>query len=72
MLYLNLLEMKTIRKLFAVSAGLLILAFIEGVFTMGAAFNFHHYALIGWIMQGIAVFFTITSSLLLEDGVTGG
>lgn len=63
--------MRTIRKLFAVSAGLLILAFIEGAFTRGAAFNFHHYALIGWIMQGIAVFFTITSSLLLEDGVTG-
>jgi len=59
--------METLRKLWAISAGLLILVFVEGMMTLGAAFDFNNYSLIGWIIQFIVVFFTVISSLLVIE-----
>ena len=64
--------METLRKLWAISAGLLILVFVEGMMTLGAAFDFNNYSLIGWIIQFIVLFFTVISSLLLADEVSKG
>jgi hypothetical protein len=47
----------------SVCLGLLTLIFIEGILTMGNAFNFQSYGLFAWIAQSIGVVFTITLSL---------
>lgn len=45
--------------LLGISLGLLVLIVFEGLFTLGDAFNFENYSIIGWIAQILAVVFTI-------------
>ena len=47
----------------SVCLGLLTLIFVEGVLTMGTAFNFESYGIFAWIAQTIGIVFTITLSL---------
>jgi hypothetical protein len=47
----------------SVCLGLLTLIFLEGILTMGNAFQFNNYGLFAWICQTIGVVFTITLSL---------
>jgi hypothetical protein len=47
----------------SVCLGLLTLIFLEGILTMGNAFNFQSYGVFAWIAQTIGVIFTITLSL---------
>ena len=57
----------TTRKLFAVFSGLLILMLIEGMMTLGHAFDFQNYNIMGWIAQSILLGFTVSASLLAEQ-----
>lgn len=46
----------------SISLGLLVLMFLEGMMTLGSAFNFEGYSTFGWIAQGIIVVFTVALS----------
>jgi hypothetical protein len=54
----------TIKYTFSISIGLLVLMIIEGLFTMGSAFDFATYTAIGWIAQIVAVMFITSASIL--------
>ena len=56
--------MKTIKYMFSISIGLLVLMIIEGLFTMGSAFDFATYTAIGWIAQVVATAFIVSASIL--------
>jgi len=53
----------------SVCLGLLTLIFVEGILTMGDAFNFQSYGVFAWIAQSIGVVFTITLSLHIAISV---
>jgi hypothetical protein len=50
-----------------ISLGLLVLILIEGMITIGSAFNFENYSAFGWIVQSILVIFTISLSITLVN-----
>lgn len=50
-------------KLLAVSTGVLAVIFLEGMMTLGSAFNFEHYTPFSWFVQGVVLLWTITFSL---------
>lgn len=47
----------------SISLGMICLVFIEGMMTLGAAFNFSNYDVFAWICQAIAIMFTISLSI---------
>ena len=53
----------------SISLGIICLVFIEGILTMGNAFNFKDYGVFAWIMQTIGLVFTITLSLHIAINV---
>lgn len=58
--------MKTINYyIMSITLGIICLVFLEGLLTMGSAFMFEQYGVFAWIMQTVAVLFTITLSLHL-------
>jgi hypothetical protein len=61
---------KVLNYTFAISLGLLLLIMIEGLATLGDAFKFEEYSIIGWIAQILGVIFTITASILITDEST--
>jgi len=61
--------MKAVKRTMALSLSLLIVIMIEGLFTMGSAFMFESYTIIGWITQGLVVIFTITFTLVVVAGL---
>ncbi len=62
--------MKTINYyVMSVCLGLLTLIFLEGILTMGSAFNFNNYGVFAWICQTIGIVFTITLSLHIAISV---
>lgn len=61
--------MKEIRRLHYVTSGLLILMFLEGMTTLGSAYNFEDYSTFGWIAQFIIVSFTVLSALRIANEV---
>ena len=58
---------KVLDYTFAISLGLLILIGIEGIGSMGNAFKFEDYSIIGWIAQSLAIIFVISASILLAN-----
>ena len=56
--------MKAVKYIFGICCGLLLLVFIEGMFTLGQAFAFEQYSVFGWIIQTIAVVCTICASVM--------
>ena len=54
----------SIKYTFSISIGLLILMLIEGLFTMGSAFDFATYSAIDWIAQVVAIMFIVSASIL--------
>ena len=54
----------SIKYLFSISIGMLVLIMFEGLFTMGSAFNFSNYTTIGWICQVVATLFILSASIL--------
>jgi hypothetical protein len=46
----------------SISLGLLVLLLLEGLITMGSAFKFEYYTMFSWIVQAIAIVFTISLS----------
>lgn len=61
--------MKDIRTLHYITSGLLILMMLEGMMTLGWAFNFKNYTAFGWFAQGIIVAFTVLSAMRLANEV---
>lgn len=59
---------KAVHYTMGISLGLLVLILLEGMMTLGSAFNFETYSVFGWIMQGILVVFTISLSILIIVG----
>jgi hypothetical protein len=55
-----------LRSTASISAGILIMLFIEGMLTFGAAFCFEKYNVFGWIIQGIILLFTISFSAYIS------
>lgn len=59
--------MKTVKYILGITLGLLILFFIEGLFSFGNAFDFQNYTAIGWIFQSLAIIFTICVSIVATN-----
>lgn len=57
-------------KLLAVSTGVLAVIFLEGMMTLGSAFNFEHYTPFSWFVQGVVLLWTITFSLRCVEKIT--
>ena len=55
--------MKKIKALQYVAIGLVFLMFIEGMMTLGTAFDFKNYGTFAWVAQLILVTATITTAL---------
>lgn len=49
----------------AVTLGLICLFFLEGMLTLGSAFQFESYGIVGWIGQSIMILFTVSLSIHL-------
>ena len=49
----------------AISLGLICLFFLEGILTMGSAFQFESYSIVAWIGQSIMILFTVSLSIHL-------
>lgn len=47
----------------SITLGMICLVFIEGMMTLGSAFQFEHYGTFAWICQAIAIVFTISLSI---------
>lgn len=56
---------KTLRILIALSLGLLLTISLEGIITLGNAFNFENYTFVGWLFQILIFTLTISLSLLI-------
>jgi hypothetical protein len=54
-------------KLLAVSTGVLIVIFLEGLMSLGTAFNFEHYTPFSWFVQGVILLWTICMSLRVVE-----
>jgi hypothetical protein len=57
---------KFLKTTTSICAGLIILLFIEGMFTLGQAFDFEQYNWFGWLVQAIFVILTISFSAWLS------
>jgi len=54
-------------KLLAMSTGVLIVIFLEGMMSLGTAFNFEHYTPFSWFVQGVILLWTICMSLRVVE-----
>lgn len=57
--------MKTIKYVMSISLGLIILTFVEAIFTFGNAFIPTNYNLFGCIIQAIVILFTVSLSIII-------
>ena len=55
--------MKKIKALQYVAIGLVFLMFLEGMMTLGTAFDFSNYGTFAWVAQLILVTATVTTAL---------
>ena len=55
----------TLREFHYVVVSLLLTMIFEGLLTMGLAFKFNNYSIMGWIAQVIIVAFAVTTALRL-------
>ena len=53
---------KVIYYTMSITLGLMVLLLFEGLITMGSAFKFECYTMFSWIVQAIAIVFTISLS----------
>lgn len=56
--------MNIIKYIIGISLGLISLISLEGLATLGSAFNFESYGIIGWIAQILFIIFTVCLSIL--------
>lgn len=61
--------MKEIRTLHYVTSGILLLMILEGMMTLGNAFNFNNYTWFGWFAQGVLVAFTVLTAIRIANNV---
>ena len=50
-----------------VSLGILLTIFLEGLLTMGAAFNFNSYGIFAWLMQAVILTAVVTTVLRIRQ-----
>ena len=55
--------MKEIRTLHYITCAIIILMMLEGLMTMGNAFDFDNYTGFGWFAQGVIVAFTVLTAI---------
>lgn len=55
--------MKLVSFIMNVSIGLVVLLFLEGMTTLGAAFNFENYSALGYVFQALLVTITVCISV---------
>jgi len=56
-----------IKSIQYVSFSILLTIFAEGMFTLGAAFNFHNYGAFAWFAQAVVFTAAITTALRIKD-----
>jgi hypothetical protein len=56
-----------IQTTLSISVGLLVLIFMEGMMTLGTAFNFDKYNWFCWFVQALLVIMTISLSLKISS-----
>ncbi len=61
------MKRKLFRQVCAIAWSLVIVIFIEGLFTMGSALKFDTYTTFGWVFQGLVVTGTIATALLYVE-----
>ena len=61
--------MKTIKYVMSISLGLIVLTFVEAIFTFGAAFIPSTYNLFGCIIQALAIIFTLSLSIIICNNI---
>ena len=59
--------MNIIKYIIGISLGLIVLIMMEGLATLGSAFSFETYGIIGWITQILFIIFTVCLSILLTQ-----
>lgn len=59
--------MNIIKYIVGISLGLIVLIMMEGLATLGSAFSFETYGIIGWITQILFIIFTICLSIILTQ-----
>lgn len=57
--------MQVTRYIFSICLGLVFLFFLEGCMTLGSAFEFENYSVVGWIFQVVAVIAVVSGAILL-------
>jgi hypothetical protein len=50
-----------------VSLGILLTIFLEGLLTMGTAFNFNSYGVFAWLVQAIILTTVVTTALRIRQ-----
>lgn len=55
--------MKLVNFIMNVSIGLVVLFILEGMITLGSAFNFENYSVVGYVFQGLLVTITVCISV---------
>jgi predicted outer membrane lipoprotein len=58
--------MKTLRQVQYCAIAIITVVFLEGMLTLGSAFNFQGYNWFGWFMQAVVFAFAITTALRVE------
>ena len=64
--------MKTLKQIQYVAVAIVATVFLEGMLTLGSAFQFENYNWFGWFIQAVVFAFAITTALRLVDEMKEG
>jgi len=66
---INIYTMKEIRTLHYITCAIIILMMLEGMITLGNAFDFSNYTAFGWFAQGVILAFTVLTAIRIAAKV---
>jgi hypothetical protein len=66
---INIYTMKEIRTLHYITCAIIILMMIEGMITLGNAFDFSNYTAFAWFAQGVILAFTVLTAIRIAAKV---
>jgi hypothetical protein len=64
--------MKTLKQVQYVAVAIIATVFLEGMLTLGTAFQFENYNWFAWFVQAVVFAFAITTALRLVDEMKEG
>jgi hypothetical protein len=64
--------MKTLKQVQYVAVAIMATVFLEGMLTLGSAFQFENYNWFAWFVQAVVFAFAITTALRLVDEMKEG